>query len=110
MSDDGSEETSSVEPVPNTALSKVRKVTGELGELGTMGGGGPGSKPTDFRWAMDRDLEQLLELRIGPWEQDTERPAAVSAMKDLIWKLKRRANRSGYLLLSEVCVLFVNYL
>lgn len=97
--------------VPNPLLKKVRKVSGELSELATTGtGGAPGSKATDFRWAMDRDLDSLAEMVEGPWAEIAERPQAVATMKDVVWNLKRRADRSGYVLLSEVCLLFMDYM
>ena len=95
---------------PPPLISKVRKVTGDLGELATLGGLSLASKPTDFQFAMDRDLERLAAVRIGPWEEEAQRPAAVEEFKTVVANLKRRADRSGYALLSEVCVLFLQYL
>jgi hypothetical protein len=110
MTDDESDEAPKPR-VPNPLLKKVRKVSGDIGELGTTGAGGaPGSKPTDFRWAMDRDLDKLTDVVAGHWENEARRPQVVDGFKTIVWNLKRRADRSGYLLLSEVCVLFMDYL
>jgi hypothetical protein len=95
---------------PNPLLKKVRKVTGNVSELATMGSGGaPGSKPTDFRWSMDRDLDRLVLLIERNWDDATKRPQLMSELKDIIWNLKRRADRSGYKLLSAICLLFLDY-
>ncbi len=96
---------------PNPLLKKVRKVSGNVSELATTGSGGaPGSKATDFRWSMDRDLDRLVLLIERDWDDMAKRPQLMADLKDIIWNLKRRADRSGYMLLSSICLLFLDYL
>lgn len=96
-------------PIQNTILPKVRKVTGELGELTAMSAIALAGKPTDFRFAMDRDLGRMSTLFAEKWLVEEQRPPAAAELRAISEDLKRRADRSGYALLSEVCVLFGDY-
>src|SRR5262245_28157458 len=98
------------EPPPNPILEKTRKVTGDISERATIGATPLVGKPTDFRFAVDRDLGKLVTIFAQKWADEQSRLAAVTEFRAVTSDLKRRADRSGYALLSEVCLLFIDYL